>query len=88
MENAAYNARLHTARRDAVAQERRARRKGRRKSARKGMQRAGAGEQGVVERAARAREEEAAARAAKEPVGSGEVAGLNPADSASLSCGP
>ena len=45
-------------------------------------------EEGVAERAVRAREEEGAARAAKEPVGSGEVAGLNPADSASLSCGP
>jgi hypothetical protein len=78
MEDAAYNARLHTARRDAVMQERRARRKGRRKSARKGVQRAGAGEQGVVERAARAREEEAAARAAMVPLDSDEVARLTP----------
>jgi hypothetical protein len=42
------------------------------------MQRAGAGEKGVVERAARAREEEAAARAAMAmaPLDSNEVAGL------------
>ena len=56
------------ARHAAEEQERRARRKARRKSARKGVQRAGAGEHGVVERAARAREEEAAARAAMAPL--------------------
>ena len=85
-DDAAYFGCRRMARRAAEAQERRARRKGRRKDTRKGVQRAGAGEKGLVERAARAREEGAAARAAMAPKDSDEVAGLAPVAAASLPC--